>query len=88
MSGFVEGVDRSQSSLFPSTLKIMWPRIIRFGQLMPFVKGLDLGKLGFRRAEPLEKAGPVMTLADPPTQPAREHSWPIALAVHPSRQKG
>ena len=58
MSGFVEGVDRSQSSLFPSTLKIMWPRIIRFGQLMPFVKGLDLGKLGFRRAEPLENGRP------------------------------
>jgi len=58
MSGFVEGVDRSQSSLFPATLKIMWPRIIRFGQLMPFVKGLDLGKLGFRRAEPLENGRP------------------------------
>src|SRR6516225_68052 len=28
---------------FQPTLKIMWPRIIRFGQLMPLLRGLILG---------------------------------------------
>src|SRR5438270_8618053 len=55
MSGFVEGIDRSQSSLFPAELEdyVAEDNLVR--AVDAFVDGLDLGKLGFGRVEPLEK---------------------------------
>jgi hypothetical protein len=50
MSGFVEGIDRSQSTLFPAMLDDY--------VVDAFVEGLDLGKLGFGRVAPLEKGRP------------------------------
>ena len=54
MSGFVEGIDRSQSTLFPALLDdyVAEDNLVR--AVDAFVEGLDLGKLGFRRVEPLE----------------------------------
>jgi hypothetical protein len=47
MSGFVEGIDRSQSSLFPAALEdyVAEDNLVR--AVDAFVEGLDLGKLGF-----------------------------------------
>jgi transposase len=47
MSGFVEGIDRSQSSLFPADLEdyVAEDNLVR--AVDAFVDGLDLGKLGF-----------------------------------------
>jgi transposase len=58
MSGFVEGIDRSQSSLFPAELEdyVAEDNLVR--AVEAFVDGLDLGKLGFGRAAPLEKGRP------------------------------
>jgi transposase len=58
MSGFVEGIDRSQSSLFPAELEdyVAEDNLVR--AVDAFVDGLDLGKLGFGRAAPLEKGRP------------------------------
>ena len=39
MSGFVEGIDRSQSTLFPRCWMTMWARTIRFGRSMPSSMG-------------------------------------------------
>ena len=49
MSGFVEGIDRSQSSLFPAALEdyVAEDNLVR--AVDAFVEGLDLGKLGFGR---------------------------------------
>jgi transposase len=46
MSGFVEGIDRSQSSLFPAELEdyVAEDNLVR--AVDAFVDGLDLGKLG------------------------------------------
>ena len=57
MSGFVEGIDRSQSSLFPAALEdyVAEDNLVR---AVSFVEGLDLGKLGFGRVVPLEKGRP------------------------------
>src|SRR5947199_8935377 len=58
MSGFVEGIDRSQSSLFPAELE----DYVAEDNLVPavdaLVEGLDLGKLGFGRFAPLERGRP------------------------------
>src|SRR5882724_3645475 len=58
MSGFVEGIDRSQSSLFPAELEdyVAEDNLVRAVDV--FVDGLDLGKLGFGRVIPLEKGRP------------------------------
>src|SRR5437660_6425101 len=58
MSGFVEGIDRSQSSLFPAQLEdyVAEDNLVR--AVDAFVEGLDLGKLGFGRVAPLEKGRP------------------------------
>src|SRR6266550_472962 len=58
MSGFVEGIDRSQSSLFPAQLEdyVAEDNLVR--AVDAFVDGLDLGKLGFGRVVPLEKGRP------------------------------
>src|SRR3954447_6544941 len=58
MSGFVEGIDRSQSSLFPAELEdyVTEDNLVRAVDV--FVDGLDLGKLGFGRVVPLEKGRP------------------------------
>jgi transposase len=58
MSGFVEGTDRSQSSLFPAHLEDYVAEDNPVRAIDAFVEGLDLGKLGFGRAEPLEKGRP------------------------------
>jgi transposase len=58
MSGFVEGIDRSQGSLFPAELEdyVAEDNLVR--AVDAFVDGLDLGKLGFGRVVPLEKGRP------------------------------
>ena len=58
MSGFVEGIDRSQSSLFPAQLEdyVADDNLVR--AVDAFVAGLDLGKLGFGRFAPLERGRP------------------------------
>ncbi len=58
MSGFVEGIDRSQSSLFPAELEdyVAEDNLVRAVDV--FVDGLDLGKLGFGRFAPLERGRP------------------------------
>ena len=47
MSGFVEGIDRSQSTLFPAMLDdyVAEDNLVR--AVDAFLEGLDLGKLGF-----------------------------------------
>ena len=58
MSGFVEGIDRSQSSLFPAQLEdyVSEDNLVR--AVDAFVEGLDLGELGFGRIVPLERGRP------------------------------
>jgi transposase len=58
MSGFVEGIDRSQSSLFPAQLEdyVAEDNLVR--AVDAFVEGLDLGGLGFGRIVPLERGRP------------------------------
>jgi len=58
MSGFVEGIDRSQSSLFPAHLEDYVAEDNPVRAVDAFVEGLDLGRLGFGRVEPLEKGRP------------------------------
>ena len=58
MSGFVEGIDRSQGSLFPAHLEDYVAEDNPVRAVDAFVEGLDLGKLGFGRVEPLEKGRP------------------------------
>ena len=58
MSGFVEGIDRSQSSLFPAELEDHVAEDNPVRAVDAFVDGLDLGKLGFGRVAPLERGRP------------------------------
>ena len=64
MSGFVEGIDRSQSTLFPAMLDdyVSEDNLVR--AVDAFVEGLDLGKLGFGRVAPLEKGRPAYHPSD------------------------
>src|SRR6202167_317124 len=58
MSGFVEGGERNQSTLFPVMLDdyVAEDNLVR--AVDAFVEGLDLGKLGFGRVAPLEQGRP------------------------------
>src|SRR5580698_7471508 len=58
MTGFVEGIDRGQSTFFPALLDdyVAEDNLVR--AVDAFVEGLDLGKLGFSRVEPLERGRP------------------------------
>src|SRR5437899_2142024 len=58
MSGFVEGIDRSQSTFFPAMLADYVAEDNPVRAVDAFVDGLDLGKLGFGRVIPLEKGRP------------------------------
>ncbi len=58
MSGFVEGIDRSQSTFFPATLDDYVAEDNPVRAVDAFVDGLDLGKLGFGRVTPLAQGRP------------------------------
>ena len=58
MSGFVEGIDRSQSTFFPATLDDYVAEDNPVRAVDAFVDGIDLGKLGFGRVTPLETGRP------------------------------
>jgi transposase len=52
MKRFVEGLDRSQSTLFPETLEDFIAEDNAVRGIEAFVEGLDLGALGFGRVDP------------------------------------
>src|SRR5271166_1852579 len=58
MAGFVQGVDRGQSTLFPASLDdyVAEDNPVRAVEL--FVEGLDLGKLAFQKVKPLDNGRP------------------------------
>jgi transposase len=58
MTGFVEGIARSQSTFFPAMLEDYVAEDNPVRAVDAFVDGLDLGKLGFGRVAPLEKGRP------------------------------
>ena len=58
MSGFVEGIDRSQSTFFPPMLDDYVAEDNPVRAVAAFVEGLDLGRLGFGRVVPLEQGRP------------------------------
>jgi len=58
MSGFVAGIDRSQSSLFPAELEDYVAEDNPVRAVDAFVDGLDLGNLGFGQVIPLAKGRP------------------------------
>ena len=55
MSGFVKGIDRSQSTFFPPMLDDYVAEDNPVRAVDAFVEGLDLGRLGFGRVVPLEQ---------------------------------
>lgn len=52
MKRFVEGLDRSQSTLFPETLEDFVAEDNPVRVIEAFVEGLDLGSLGFGGVDP------------------------------------
>src|SRR5215510_7507595 len=58
MAGFVEGVDRGQSTLFPALLNDYVAEDNPVRAVDVFVDGLDLDKLGFVGVQPLETGRP------------------------------
>ncbi len=58
MSGFVEGIDRSQSTFFPAMLDDYVAEDNPVRAVDAFVESLDLCKLGFGRVVPLEQGRP------------------------------
>ena len=58
MAGFVEGVDRGQSTLFPALLDDYVAEDNPVRAVDIFVDGLDLDKLGFVGVQPLDKGRP------------------------------
>jgi transposase len=58
MAGFVEGVDRGQSTLFPALLDDYVADDNPVRSVDVFVDGLDLDKLGFVGIEPLDRGRP------------------------------
>ncbi len=58
MAGFVEGIDRSQLSLFPAVLDDYVAEDNPVRAIEAFADGLDLGQLGFTRVEALVTGRP------------------------------
>ena len=60
MSGFVEGIDRSQSTFFPAMLDdyVAEDNLVR--AVDAFVEGLELGKLGLVGLRRWKKGGPAI----------------------------
>jgi transposase len=58
VAGFVEGVDRGQSTLFPALLDDYVAEDNPVRAVDVFVDGLDLDKLGFVRVQPLDTGRP------------------------------
>jgi transposase len=58
MTRFVEGCDRSQSTLFPAVLDEYIGDDNAVRAIEAFVDRLDLGRLGFMRVEPLVTGRP------------------------------
>jgi transposase len=58
MAGFVEGIDRSQHSLFPAVLDDYVAEDNPVRAIEAFADGLDLGQLGFARVEALVTGRP------------------------------
>jgi transposase len=58
MAGFVEGIDRVQSTLFPALLDDYVAEDNPVRAVDVFVDGLDLGKLGFVGVQPLDTGRP------------------------------
>jgi transposase len=57
MAGFVEGVDRSQSNLFPASLEDYITEDNPVRAVDAFVDGLDLRPLGFTSVDRLRLGG-------------------------------
>src|SRR5262245_29711987 len=58
MSGFVEGVERGQETMLPALLDEYIAELNPFLAVDAFVDGLDIDKLGFRQAVPLDIGRP------------------------------
>ena len=58
MAGFVEGLDRSQSAMFPASLDDYVGEDNPVRAVDAFVDGLDLRKLGFTSIDPLDTGRP------------------------------
>ena len=58
MAGFVEGLDRSQSTMLPASLDDYVTEDNPVRAVDAFVDGLDLRKLGFTSVDPLETGRP------------------------------
>ena len=58
MAGFIEGFDRSQTTLFPASLEDYVTEDNPVRAIDAFVDGLDLRKLGFTSIDPLETGRP------------------------------
>lgn len=58
MAGFVEGIDRSQTTLFPAALEDDVAEDNPVRAIDAFVDGLDLRKLGFTSVDPLDTGRP------------------------------
>ncbi len=56
MKRFVEGVDRSQGTMFPARLEVWFGADNPVRVIDVFVDELDLGGLGFDRVEPRSTA--------------------------------
>jgi transposase len=62
MVGFVEGLERSQTSLFPASLEDYVTEDNPVRAIDAFVDGIDLRKLGFTSIDPLRPGGRAITL--------------------------
>jgi transposase len=60
MKRFVEGLDRSQSTLFPESLEDFVSSDNAVRAIEAFVEGLDLGGLGFERVDPKSTGRPII----------------------------
>ena len=81
MTGFVEGIDRSQSTFFPATLDDYVAEDNPVRAVDAFVDGLALSELGFFRVEALEKGD----LAIIERRFSRIHLWlPQSSPIEPA----
>ena len=60
MAGFVAGVERGQCTLFPASLDDYVAQDNPVRAVDVFVDGLDLGKLGFGKVQPLATEDPAI----------------------------